>query len=461
MDAHTLKHKQRKDWGNEQCAQHQHTLEKVRPAHGRKTAQEGIADDDDGGKIHRRRLVHTGHSVKEGAACLHTGGGVHGVSHQEYHRADDLQGLRFGQEPVGQVLGDGDGVIGHNGEPPQPGCLHEPADGVANGQTHRDPHLPHAQGVDRGRQTHEYPRAHVGGAGGQSRDPRAHLAAAQEIGLLAAVTAELLAIYGLTLGWRRLKVRQVRICFPTLPAAFDGYRLLHLSDFHLGTFGRHNPFVRRVIETANQQEADLVVFTGDLVNKVAREAVPYRHDLAMLQAPDGVFAILGNHDYCKYGPKRRTGYHDRNFQQLGQVVRNVGWTLLLDEHRILQRGNDRIAIAGVENIGRPPFPVRGDLEKAVRGLEPDTFTILLSHDPNHWRAEVVGRKDIALTLAGHTHGAQVRIGPLSLARFAFKEWGGLYHKGAQWLYVSLGLGGSFPFRLGAWPEMTVIELGKE
>lgn len=222
-------------------------------------------------------------------------------------------------------------------------------------------------------------------------------------GLLAAVTAELLAIYGLTLGWRRLKVRQVRICFPTLPAAFDGYRLLHLSDFHLGTFGRHNPFVRHVIETANQQEADLVVFTGDLVNKVAREAVPYRHDLAMLQAPDGVFAILGNHDYCKYGPKRRTGYHDRNFHQLGQVVRNVGWTLLLDEHRILQRGNDRIAIAGVENIGRPPFPVRGDLEKAVRGLEPDTFTILLSHDPNHWRAEVVGRKDIALTLAGHTH----------------------------------------------------------
>ena len=110
-------------------------------------------------------------------------------------------------------------------------------------------------------------------------------------GLLAAVTAELLAIYGLTLGWRRLKVRQVRICFPTLPAAFDGYRLLHLSDFHLGTFGRHNPFVRRVIETANQQEADLVVFTGDLVNKVAREAVPYRHDLALLQAPDGVFAI--------------------------------------------------------------------------------------------------------------------------------------------------------------------------
>lgn len=186
-------------------------------------------------------------------------------------------------------------------------------------------------------------------------------------GLLAAVTAELLAIYGLTLGWRRLKVRQVRICFPTLPAAFDGYRLLHLSDFHLGTFGRHNPFVRRVIETANQQEADLVVFTGDLVNKVAREAVPYRHDLAMLQAPDGVFAILGNHDYCKYGPKRRTGYHDRNFHQLGQVVRNVGWTLLLDEHRILQRGNDRIAIAGVENIGRPPFPVRGDLEKVGSG----------------------------------------------------------------------------------------------
>ena len=280
------------------------------------------------------------------------------------------------------------------------------------------------------------------------------------VGVLAAVIDELLAIYGLTLGWQRLKVRQVQVSFPNLPVAFNGYRILHLSDLHLGTFGRNNSFVHRIVETANQQHVDMMVFTGDLVNKVAREAVPYRHDLASLHAPDGIFAVLGDHDYCEYGPKRRAGYHDRNFHQLEHIIVNMGWTLLLDEHRVIRRGNDCIAVAGVENIGKPPFPVKGDLGKAINGIDKDTFTILLSHDPNHWRSEVIGKGNIALTLSGHTHGAQVRFGRLSLARFAFKEWGGLYRNGMQWLYVSLGLGGAFPFRLGAWPEMTVIELRK-
>lgn len=277
-------------------------------------------------------------------------------------------------------------------------------------------------------------------------------------GIGAAAVAELAAVYGLSIGWRRLKVRRVSIAFPTLPAAFDGYRILQLSDFHLGTFGRHNPFIRRVVDTANAQAADLIVFTGDLVNKVAREAVPYRHDLAALRAPDGVFAVLGNHDYCEYGARRSAGYYDRNLQQLDTIVRSMGWTLLRDEHRLLRRADDTVAVAGVENIGLPPFPVKGDLRKALQGIPGGTFTLLLSHDPNHWRSEVLGKEPVALMLAGHTHGAQVRLGRVSLARFAFREWGGLYHQGAQWLYVSLGLGGAFPFRLGAWPEMTVIEL---
>lgn len=280
-------------------------------------------------------------------------------------------------------------------------------------------------------------------------------------GIGATIVAELAAIYGLSIGWRRLKVRRVTISFPTLPTAFNGYRILQLSDLHLGTFGRHNPFVRHIVSVANEQGADLIVFTGDLINKAAREAVPYRHDLAALHAPDGVFAVLGNHDYCEYGPKRSTDYHGRNLQQLDTLIRNMGWTLLRDEHSTICRHDERIAIAGVENIGLPPFPVKGDLQKALQGIPPDTFTILLSHDPNHWRGEVLGHTSIPLMLAGHTHGAQVRIGRVSLARFAFREWGGLYHQGSQWLYVSLGLGGAFPFRLGAWPEMTVIELKRE
>ena len=281
------------------------------------------------------------------------------------------------------------------------------------------------------------------------------------IGLSASAMAELLAIYGLTLGWRRLKVKNVQITFPNLPSAFNGYRILHLSDLHLGSFGRHSSFVRKIVTTANRQSVDVIVFTGDLVNKVARETIPYRHILGTLHAPDGVFAVLGNHDYCEYGPKRKQGDHDRNLQQLNKIIYSMRWQLLLDEYKVVERQGENIAIAGVENIGLPPFPVKGNLVKALQGIKKGTFTILLSHDPNHWRQEVVRKTDISLTLSGHTHGAQLQLGRLSLARFAFKEWGGLYHQGSQWLYVSLGLGGAFPFRLGAWPEMTVIELKKE
>lgn len=278
------------------------------------------------------------------------------------------------------------------------------------------------------------------------------------MGFSASAMTELLAIYGLTWGWRRLKVKNVQITFSNLPPAFDGYRILHLSDLHIGSFGKHSSFVRKIVTTTNLQKADAIVFTGDLVNKVAREAIPYRHILDTLHAPDGVFAVLGNHDYCEYGPKREQEYHVRNLQQLNNIIHSMGWQLLLDEHKIVERQGENIAIAGVENIGLPPFPVKGDLAKALQGINKGTFTILLSHDPNHWRQEIVEKTEIALTLSGHTHGAQLQLGRLSLARFVFKEWGGLYHQGSQWLYVSLGLGGAFPFRLGAWPEMTVIEL---
>ena len=188
VNARALEHEQGENRCNEQRTQHQHALEEVRPADGGEAAQEGIGNDNEGGQIHSRRLVHTDNGVKQGAAGLHAGGGVHGIGHQEDHRADDLQGLGLREKAVGQILGNGDGVVGHDGEPTQPGGLGDPADGVADGQTHGDPYLAQTQGVNGGGQTHEHPGAHIGGAGRQRRDPGAHLPAAQEIGFLAAIT---------------------------------------------------------------------------------------------------------------------------------------------------------------------------------------------------------------------------------------------------------------------------------
>lgn len=266
--------------------------------------------------------------------------------------------------------------------------------------------------------------------------------------------------FGFIEGWKRLELKHITFTSPDLPPYFDGYRLVQITDFHLGSFPPGNDFVQKVVDATNNEEPDMILFTGDLVNNQASEVEPYLDTLGQLHASDGIYSIWGNHDYCEYGNNHSIGALKRNRRMLYGYQESLGWHQLMNEHHVVSHGMASIAVIGVENPGQPPFTNRSNLKKAMKGLNPDMFKILLSHDPHHWRREVVGKK-IQLTLAGHTHAGQLKIGKWTPARMAFKEWGGAYRIGEQMLYVSPGIGGSFPFRLGAWPELTVITLKRD
>ena len=266
--------------------------------------------------------------------------------------------------------------------------------------------------------------------------------------------------FGFIEGWKRLELKHITFTSPDLPPYFDGYRLVQITDFHLGSFPPGNDFVQKVVDATNNEEPDMILFTGDLVNNQASEVDPYLDTLGQLHASDGIYSIWGNHDYCEYGNNHSIGALKRNRRMLYGYQESLGWHQLMNEHHVVSHGMASIAVIGVENPGQPPFTNRSNLKKAMKGLNPDMFKILLSHDPHHWRREVVGKK-IQLTLAGHTHAGQFKIGKWTPARMAFKEWGGAYRIGEQMLYVSSGIGGSFPFRLGAWPELTVITLKRD
>lgn len=266
--------------------------------------------------------------------------------------------------------------------------------------------------------------------------------------------------FGFIEGWKRLELKHITFTSPDLPPYFDGYRLVQITDFHLGSFPPGNDFVQKVVDATNNEEPDMILFTGDLVNNQASEVEPYLDTLGQLHASDGIYSIWGNHDYCEYGNNHSIGALKRNRRMLYGYQESLGWHQLMNEHHVVSHGMASIAVIGVENPGQPPFTNRSNLKKAMKGLGPDMFKILLSHDPHHWRREVVGKK-IQLTLAGHTHAGQLKIGKWTPARMAFKEWGGAYRIGEQMLYVSSGIGGSFPFRLGAWPELTVITLKRD
>ena len=266
--------------------------------------------------------------------------------------------------------------------------------------------------------------------------------------------------FGFIEGWKRLELKHITFTSPDLPPYFDGYRLVQITDFHLGSFPPGNDFVQKVVDATNNEEPDMILFTGDLVNNQASEVEPYLDTLRQLHAQDGIYSIWGNHDYCEYGNNHSIGALKRNRRMLYGYQESLGWHQLMNEHHVVSHGMSSIAVIGVENPGQPPFTNRSNLKKAMKGVDPDMFKILLSHDPHHWRREVVGKK-IQLTLAGHTHAGQLKIGKWTPARMAFKEWGGAYRIGEQMLYVSSGIGGSFPFRLGAWPELTVITLKRD
>lgn len=268
-------------------------------------------------------------------------------------------------------------------------------------------------------------------------------------------------LYGALFGWRRIEVKEVTFAHPDVPMAFDGYRIVHISDLHAGIIAPYPEVVREIVEKVNAQSPDLIAFTGDLVGNDATELDGLEEILSALESRDGVFSILGNHDY---GPYRQWPSEQAQAENLADLKRreaDMGWHLLLNESRILHRGTDSIAVVGVENDGKPPFPALGDLPKATKGTG-GMFKLLLSHDPSHWRRRVLPETDIQLMLAGHTHAMQFRLGDFSPSAWIYPEWGGLYTEGEQSLYVNTGLGcAMIPYRFGAWPEISVITLRKK
>ena len=260
------------------------------------------------------------------------------------------------------------------------------------------------------------------------------------------------------------QVKKIKLSFKNLPAAFKGMRMVHISDIHSGSF-QDIRAVNKGIDLILKQQPDLIVFTGDLVNDRASEMEPYQNSFGRLTAPLGVFSTLGNHDYGDYvqWPSAQAKYD--NLEALKKVHATMGWRLLMNEHVVLEKNGEKIALLGIENWGaKARFPKYGKMDLAHAGTEDIPFKILLSHDPSHWDAQILPEySSIDLMLSGHTHGMQFGLeNPYfkwSPVQWMYKQWAGLYEQGAQKLYVNRGYGFiGYPGRVGILPEITVIEL---
>lgn len=264
----------------------------------------------------------------------------------------------------------------------------------------------------------------------------------------------------------RIDVREVAFADPGLPQAFDGMTIAQISDLHVGSFGSDTTFVAALVDRINGLHPDMVVFTGDIVNRRTDELRPFTEVLSRLDAPMGVYSILGNHDYGDYYSWPSPEAKSRNMELMYELQRGMGWQMLNNECRTFHAGSDSIVLIGVENIGDPPFPVYGDLDLAYPGdLCDPAFKILLSHNPAHWTEDIAESpdKNIALTLAGHTHAMQMELFGLSPAVFRYDTWGGMYgdSDGAHRLYVNIGAGEvGIPARIGATPEITLFKLSR-
>lgn len=281
------------------------------------------------------------------------------------------------------------------------------------------------------------------------------------LSLIPGLAAGIYIIYGAVEGKEHFQIKEVTFASADLPEVFDGYRILQLSDIHAGSWKGNPAPLERAIKLCNDQKADLVVFTGDMVNSRADELTEFMPILTKLKAKDGVYSILGNHDYGTYVNWDNEEQRYASIDSLIDRQNRMGWEMLNNEHRMIHRGNDSIALIGVENSGNPPFPDFAKLKEASAGTE-GMFKILLSHDPTHWRREVLPDTDIQLMMAGHTHDMQISLFGFSASKFFYPEHNGMYYEGERGLYVNIGLGHVlFPMRLGAWPEITVITLKKK
>ncbi len=284
------------------------------------------------------------------------------------------------------------------------------------------------------------------------------------IGVAAIPFASLL--YGMYKGKYNYKVIKHNLHFEDLPEAFDGYRITHISDIHTGSFD-NRPEIEHAVNMVKEQKSDVILFTGDMVNNKSTELLPWKDLFAELKADDGVFSVLGNHDYGDYIDWDSSLEKEQNLEELKQLQKDMGYDLLLNENRFIERNGQRLALLGVENWGRGGFKKAGDLKKAAEGVRSDDFKILMSHDPSHWD-DVVIEDDYHyhLTLSGHTHGMQFGIEipgwiKWSPIKYRYKHWAGVYKEKGQYINVNRGFGYlGYPGRVGIWPEITVIELKK-
>ena len=272
-------------------------------------------------------------------------------------------------------------------------------------------------------------------------------------------------VYGSYKGKYRYKLHRHVLYFDDLPAAFDGFTITQISDIHSGSFGNKNA-IQKGIDLINKQKSDLFLFTGDLVNNLAQEILPWKELFRQINAPFGQFSVLGNHDYGDYvaWPSREAKV--QNMHNLIQYQRDMGFRLMLDEHVTIEKDGEKIVLIGIQNWGHG-FSQYGDLNKALQGVEDGTFRILMSHDPSHFEHEVKDHdQKIHLTLSGHTHGMQMGFELFgwkwSPVKWRYPRWAGLYSANDRYLHINRGFGYlGFSGRVGIWPEVTVIELRRK
>ncbi len=287
-----------------------------------------------------------------------------------------------------------------------------------------------------------------------------------QIGLGLAAIPFVSLIYGVTIGKYNYKVIKQRIFFPDLPEAFDGFTITQISDVHSGSFDNPEK-INYAIDLVNEQNSDMILFTGDIVNTDAKEMHPWIETFNRIKEHEfGKYSVLGNHDYGEYVTWPAEKDKEDNFQAIKDLYGQIGFKLMLNEHTYIEKGSDKIALIGVENWGHN-FKKAGDIDKASQHVDRKDFKILMSHDPSHWDYEIKNHEsNFHLTLSGHTHGMQFGIEipgyfKWSLAQYVYAQWAGLYENLGRYVYVNRGFGfHAYPGRVGIMPEITVIELKK-
>lgn len=296
---------------------------------------------------------------------------------------------------------------------------------------------------------------------------------ADSVGIPVAIVIFCTLWYGALVGRYEINTTHTGIESSSLPSAFDGLKIVHISDIHTGTWGSDTTFVSRMVDSVNAQHPDIIFFTGDIVNRRTSELEPFVRPLSRLKAPMGVYSILGNHDLGDYTAWDTPAQKAGNLHSMEILQDSMGWKLLRNAHTYLRRGNDSIVLIGVDNWGEPPFHQYGSLERAYPKSKHNSpeYKILLTHNPRHWDMETSRTTNIDLTLSGHTHAMQFMLkagdARWSPAAFIYPQWGGLYsvpvgNRGDRYIYVNIGAGEvGMPYRIGATPEISVITLHRK